>query len=205
MSQSLPIGYENKLIWWPELGMGYHPQEPISYEGDYWDKYLEYDDTDMGCKLTEARVNLVKKHTTHYDLIDIGIGGGLFVSTIDCLGYDVNTKANQWLSSVNRFKDPYIGKVTAITCWDSLEHIPDPSALLNQVEDWVFASIPVFDDNGTYVTHSKHYRPGEHIWYWSHDGFINFMARHGFILRDCNDDETKLGRENIRSYAFQRV
>ncbi len=205
MNQSLPTGYENNLIWWPELGMGYHPQEPISYDGDYWEKYLEYDNTDMGRDLTEARVNLVKKYTTNDDLVDIGIGGGLFVRTMDCQGYDVNAKANQWLLSTNRFKDPYTRPVAAITCWDAIEHIPDPVALLNQVEEWVFASIPVFNYDGTYVTSSKHYRPGEHIWYWSHNGFVKFMSKHGFKLRDFNDDETRLGRETIGSYAFQRV
>ena len=204
MKKNLPPGYEDKLIWWPELGMGYHPRDPISYEEDYWEKYLEYDNTELGNQLTQARKRLVLNNTTNEDLVDIGIGGGLFVRSMDCYGYDVNTKANEWLSSIDRYKDPYDdGPVKAITCWDAIEHIPNPVALLNNVQEWVFASIPVFESAES-VIQSKHYRPGEHIWYWSHEGFVKFMKRNGFMFTELNNDETKLGREDIMSYAFKR-
>lgn len=203
MQINLPSGSENKLIWWPELGMGYHPQEPMSYEGDYWEKYLVYDKTEMGAKLTDARCRLVKSHTDTTDIVDIGIGGGLFVRTMDCFGFDVNSNAIEWLKSEGKYRDPYARPVKAITCWDAIEHIPDPVALLNNVEEFVFTSIPVFD-SGEKVTCSKHYRPGEHIWYWTHHGFIDYMDRNGFKLLSHNDDETKLGREDIMSYAFKR-
>ena len=197
-------GYGNRLIWWPELGMGYHPQEPMSYEDDYWEKYIEYDKTEMGAKLTEVRCRLVNQHTTADDLVDIGIGGGLFVRTMDCCGYDINKKANEWLLNVGRYRNPHIRPVKAITCWDSLEHIPNPIPLLNNVKEWVFVSIPVFD-NGEQVTSSKHYRPGEHIWYWTHAGFVTYMYHNGFKMVSCSMEETKLGREDINSYAFKRI
>lgn len=203
MSRSLPIGYEDDLIWWPEKKMGYHPRAPIDYDGDYWEKYLVYDATELGEKLTQARCNLVKKHTDKYGLVDIGIGGGKFVRDMDCLGFDVNLKAIAWLNEQGKFQDPYVKRVKAITCWDAIEHIPDPGALLRNVDEWVFASIPVFE-SGDKVTSSKHYRPGEHIWYFTHEGFIHFMHRHGFQIMDLNDDETRLGRESIMTYAFRR-
>jgi len=204
MNLNLPNGYDNRLIWWPELGMGFHPQEPMDYDGDYWEKYLEYDKTEMGAALTKARVELVQRHTDTGEIVDIGIGGGLFVRTMDCFGYDVNKKANAWLMEEGRFKSPYTRSVKAITCWDAIEHVPDPITLINNVDEWFFASIPVFQ-NGDSVTSSKHYRPGEHIWYWTHAGFINFMYHCGFKMVECNLEETKLGREDINSYAFKRV
>lgn len=203
MKVSLPTGCENKLIWWPELGMGYHPQEPMNYDGDYWAKYLEYDKTQMGLDLTKARCDMVNRHAGRRGIVDIGIGGGLFVRTLDCYGYDVNKEANEWLFKSGKFRNPYARKVRGITCWDSLEHIPDPTALLNNVEEWVFASIPVFL-NGEQVTQSKHYRPGEHIWYWTHEGFVQYMFRMGFNMLEHNRDETELGREDIGSYTFKR-
>jgi len=204
MNLNLLIGSQDELIWWPELGMGFHPRNPIDYDGDYWEKYLEYDNTEMGKKLTEARCGLVLRHTNNADLVDIGIGGGLFVKMMDCHGYDVNAKANEWLIKSGSFRNPYTRPVRAITCWDAIEHIPNPVALLNNVKEFVFASIPVFD-SGEKVTCSKHYRPGEHIWYWSHGGFIDYMKRNGFDLLESNYDETKLGREDIMSYAFKRI
>jgi hypothetical protein len=203
MKKNLPAGYEDKLIWWPELEMGYHPADPIDYNGDYWKKYLEYDKSPMGLDLTKARKTFVSSYTNGSDMVDIGIGGGLFVREMNCYGYDVNHHANQWLMSVHKFKDPYDDPVNAITCWDAIEHIPDPVTLLNNVKEWVFASIPVFGSAET-VTTSKHYKPGEHIWYWSHNGFIKFMERNGFMFVDYNVEESKLGREDIVSYAFKR-
>lgn len=106
--------------------------------------------------------------------------------------------------SEGRFTSPYTRPVKAITCWDAIEHVPDPVTLINNVEEWFFASIPVFQ-NGESVTSSKHYRPGEHIWYWTHAGFVNFMYQCGFRMMECNTKETDLGREDIFSYAFKRV
>jgi hypothetical protein len=204
MSKNLPTGYEDEFIWYPDLQMGYHPRDPIDYDGDYWDKYLKYDKSDMGVELTRARLDLVKRHSKSADIIDIGIGGGLFVSEMNCYGFDVNERANQWLHSNNRFKNPYQDRAHSITCWDSIEHVPDPTTLLKNVDKWFFASIPIFQSPET-VKDSKHYRPGEHIWYFTHEGFIAWAGRHGFELVEWNDQETLLGREDIRSYAFKRV
>jgi hypothetical protein len=68
---------------------------------------------------------------------------------------------------------------------------------------YVFASIPVFDDLYK-VRDSRHYRPGEHLYYFKRQGFIDWMEAHGFLLLEWNDYESAAGRESINSFAFKR-
>jgi hypothetical protein len=182
--------------------MGFHPRDPMSYEGDYWQHYREMDATDMGGALTQARIDLVRRHFAGA-VVDIGIGGGRFVTEADAYGFDISESAVKWLMSCGRYQNPYEEGAAAI-CWDSLEHVPDPVALVACATQWLFVSMPIYDD----VHHclaSKHYKPGEHLWYWTEKGFIDWCAREGFELVEKNFIETTIGREGITSFAFRRV
>ena len=202
MNKSLPNGLTKYLVWFPELGYGWHPAEPMSYDGSYWDEYKRRDASEMGALLTNARVEFAKQHWGG-ELVDIGIGGGRFVREADCYGFDVNDNAIDWLVTHKRFVDPYKRKVEAISCWDSLEHISNPIELLNQVNKWVFVSLPIFK-NCDDVVRSKHYKPGEHIWYFTNTGFITWMQENNFYLVEHSQVESLLGRDGIISYAFRR-
>lgn len=184
--------------------MGFHPREPMSYQHDYWEKYLVMDDTPIGEELTKARKELVDFYYTG-PVVDIGIGGGKFVRSMgdQGFGFDVNQDAINWLVENNRFRDPYADRVDCITCWDSIEHIPCPEALIRQVNKMVFVSLPIFN-NPNAVTKSKHYRPGEHIWYWSDVGIIKWFKDLGFTLVEKNNAETDIGREDISTFVFRR-
>ena len=202
MTNALPIGLTDCLLWSEELGMGYHPRPPMDYSGPYFEKYQALDATQMGEELTRARVALVKRHFAG-QVVDIGIGGGRFVVDADCWGYDVNTEAVAWLRARERFFDPYINAVEAITCWDSLEHIPEPEKLIAQVGEWVFVSMPIYQSAKQCLT-SKHFKPGEHLWFFTDPGLVGWMSRQGFELAERNDIESRIGREEIVTYAFRR-
>lgn len=190
------------LVWFPEYGMGYHTAKPMEYQDDYWENYIKLDASDMGEALTNARVDFVSNYWAG-ELVDIGIGAGRFVIEADCTGFDVNKKAIQWLKSHGLYQDPYRKKVQAITCWDSLEHIPEPEKLINQVEKYVFVSMPIYKDADD-VLQSKHFKPSEHLYYWTHDGLIRWFHALGFAYVTHNDMESNLGREGIKTYAFKR-
>jgi hypothetical protein len=55
------------------------------------------------------------------------------------------------------------------------------------------------------VLRSKHFRPQEHIWYFTREGLVNAMKACGFSLVAESDFETELGREDIGTFAFRRV
>lgn len=128
----------------------------------------------------------------------------MFVERAGCRGYDVNLEAIKWLEENDRFCSPYADSIDAITCWDSLEHIDKPWKLFKHVKKWVFVSLPIFTNPAT-ITHSKHFKPGEHLWYFTHEGLIEWAKTQGFELVTHNDMETALGREGIQSYAFKRI
>jgi hypothetical protein len=204
MAQSLPLGLADCLLWAPEKGYGWHSSPPMTYSGEYFAHYQKLDATPMGEVLTKARLELVEKYTYPAIGIDIGIGGGRYVEESRGDGYDVSEEAVEWLKANSAYADPYINTVPHVTCWDSLEHIPEPEKLLAQVTDWLFVSMPIYDDAAD-VLRSKHYKPGEHLWYFTLQGFIAWCFRQGFECQEINHAETELGREGITSFAFKRV
>ena len=202
MTQSLPTGLTDTFVWSDQKGYGFHTRPAMLYTGDYFEHYQKLDNTKMGMLLTRARLELVDRYTRLTANVDIGIGGGRFVQESGGSGYDVCEAAVKWLGK--NFVDPYQQKVSSATCWDSLEHIPEPEKLLAQVKEWLFVSLPVCDTQAEWLA-SKHMKPGEHLHFWSTDGFLRWCAEQGFECVEMNRVESDLGREGIMSFAFKRV
>lgn len=176
------------------------------YGDAYFANYQRLADTDIGRRLTAARVAMLHRHwdADPAHVVDIGIGAGTFVEAAGCMGYDINPAGIAWLKERGAFRDPYAREVDGACCWDSLEHMPDPAAFLARIRWRLLVSLPIFRD-AEHALRSKHYKPGEHLWYWTERGLLWFMAMHGWDLVESNDNETWIGREDIRSYAFARV
>lgn len=209
MPRHLPIGLTNTLLWSEDLGYGWHSGQPISYDAGYFEHYRKLDSQPMAAALTRARIELVSKFVEPNETLDIGIGGGRYVLESGGMGFDVCPEARSWLISQGRFGDPYTRwrypvDLKAVTCWDSLEHIPEPEKLLERVSGWLFVSMPIYTGLADLLA-SKHYKPGEHLHYWTFDGFVKWCAAQGFELMEVNHAETELGREGITSFAFKRV
>lgn len=178
----------------------------MEYSGEYFAHYQKLDNTPMGTALTRARLELVDKYVAPNTTLDIGIGGGRYVLESGGQGFDVSTEARRWLTDTGRWVDPYECRrmISAVTCWDSLEHIPEPEKLLEKVREWLFVSMPIYDDMAD-VLRSKHFKPGEHLHYWTFSGFVTWCEAQGFELQEMNHAESELGREGITSFAFKRV
>lgn len=206
MAHSLPNGLTDTLLWSDELGMGFHPREPMSYDGGYFKKYRALDNSKSGEALTQLRRDMVERHFGNNggQLIDIGIGGGRFVRQFDSWGYDVNPDAVEWLEQIASFRDPYLHGAEALTFWDSLEHIPDPEAAVACARRWVFVSMPIYDNVHDCLA-SPHYKPGEHLHYWTFLGLAGWFKRQGFEMFEANHMETEAGRRGIMSFAFRRT
>lgn len=153
--------------------------------------------------MTLARIQLVARHYTG-PLLDVGIGAGQFLEARpNTLGYDVNPHGIEWLKSRGRWTDLYAQRYRALSFWDALEHIDRPNRAVAKAEEWVFVSVPIFT-GAEHLLRSRHYKPSEHIWYWSHDGLVRWFNGQGFDCIEHNTMETALGREGIGSYAFRR-
>lgn len=204
MTPSLPSGLNDTLLWCNEKGYGWHSSPPMQYSGSYFANYVRLDDTPMGAALTKARLELVEKYTKASLGVDIGIGGGRYVKESWGNGFDVSSEAVNWLKLMSAYVDPYAQPVHSITCWDSLEHIPEPEKLLAQVTDWFFVSLPTFESAEEAMA-SKHFKPSEHLWYFSIPGLIRWAEDQGFQVMEVNHAESELGREGITSFAFKRL
>lgn len=204
MTQSLPTGLNDTFLWSEELGRGWHTRPAMRYEGQYFAHYQKLDNTQMGALLTRARLDLVGKYFPPNETIDIGIGGGRYVQESGGFGFDVCDDALKWLMKGGKYRSPYLYPTDAVTCWDSLEHIPDPALLLKQVREWLFVSLPICESREEWAA-SKHFKPGEHVHYFTRDGFLRWCAEQGFECVEMNRVESDLGREGIMSFAFKRV
>jgi hypothetical protein len=195
-----------RLTWFPDLGVGYFPVEDpqAPYDVRYFAKYMGYQATDMGRRITQARLELVERHWQG-PLVDVGIGSGAFVSARpNTKGYDINPCGVYWLKDKELFCDPYREPVEAVSLWDVLEHIAEFDKLLARVTARVFVSLPVFTGPHE-VLSSRHYREDEHFWYFSAYGFLKIMATLGWQALEHNEAETRIGREGIASFAFARA
>src|SRR5215471_19028266 len=82
-----------RLIWWPEIGVGYFPVEKPVYDRAYFNRFDRDARTDLGKALMQARVDFIDQHYRG-TLIDVGIGSGAFIEARGnhrmTYGYDVN-------------------------------------------------------------------------------------------------------------------
>jgi len=193
-----------EFVWFPEKGYGYIDADPTGVYGDsYIEKYRAYEETEVGRRINEARVKLVKKYTGVLRLVDVGVGSGAFMREIGCLGYDVNPAAVEKMKEAETWCDPTVDSVNAATFWDSMEHMENPRDILDNVEKWAFLSIPVFS-GPSHVLRSKHLRRDEHYWYFTERGLGNYMRDAGFFLVERSRMEERYGREDIGTFVFLR-
>src|ERR1017187_3224838 len=131
---TVPIkDYSHDLVWC-EHGHGFLKSEGYDYGEEYWEKYQGYVN-DLGHRLTAARIDFIKRNLGTLDgLCDVGIGSGEFVDKAKCKGFDVNPFAKEWLTRHENYGDPYAENFKALSFWDVLEHIEDPSPLLRKAE-----------------------------------------------------------------------
>lgn len=202
-----------RLTWLPAIGVGYYPVTAgaAPYDRAYFERFGRQADSQIGRALMNARVDLVADYHAG-ELVDVGIGSGAFVELRNSggrfppntFGFDVNPCGLAWLKDRQLYADPYVRRVRAVSFWDVLEHIPDFPKILANVTDWVFISIPIFTD-ANHVLRSRHFRPTEHVWYFTAEGLINVMAQLGFRHVYQDNVETRLGREDIGSFVFRRA
>ena len=198
------VGGDHYCIQWRDhAGIGFLNLQETPYDAAYFEKYVCYAQTEFGVQLNQARIDLVEKYCPLGSLVDVGIGSGQFMAAIGGYGFDINPVAVKLLEDNGRILNPYTGQVDCATFWDSLEHIADIADILKNVKKFCFVSIPIYEDL-QHILSSKHYRPNEHCWYTTDEGFKLFMDAHGFSVVTQNTMETDLGRDGIGTYVLCR-
>jgi hypothetical protein len=180
----------------------------IDYDESYFQHYLDIKGSEIAKRLNAARTGITEKYCRC--LLDIGIGSGEFIglSKSKVFGFDINPFAVRWLKEEGLFVDLYGDHpegIEGFTLWDTLEHVPEPQLLFQQIPSnrFVFVSLPIFEDLNK-VRASKHFKPNEHLYYFERRGLVTFMTDSGFEFIAHNDDETKAGRESIETFVFRK-
>jgi len=197
--------------WDAENEIGYYPVSDTWYNNGYFEASKRNAESPIAEALNQFRIGLVNTHVgEHSFVLDYGAGYGHFVFGRDfTLGYDIGEKSVWKLWKNGRFFDPYSEDMTkknikAVTFFDVIEHMRDPILILRRIKDQiVFISLPIFRDKNHILT-SKHFKTNEHFWYFTDKAIKQYMGEQGFLFLDRRDDETKIGREDIKTYVFKR-
>lgn len=178
----------------------------VSYDDSYFDCYAKLEGQEIARKLNAGRVEIVNKHVGPDTwVLDVGVGSGEFIKNRrNTLGHDVNKKAIVWLRENHLWSQSLEG-FPAYTFWDVLEHVDVPNNYFKRMADGclLFTSLPTFEDLNR-VRESRHYKPGEHLYYFTEEGFIDWMSRYRFRLLERSRFETDAGRDGITSFVFKR-
>lgn len=200
----LTIAAEHGVAYQTYMGHGRVP-----YDASYLAKVDAYDRTPIATAVNKGRCEFMARHLPlGASVLDIGAGSGAMVRDMTAAGwrakgYDVIPDAIGRLMQNSQFaEDPY--QFDATTMWDAIEHIENPEPRLRTPKGaYLFASLPIFEDLSR-IRESKHYRPGEHLYYWTAAGFTEWMALYGFRLLEQSNHEIEAGREAIGAFAFKR-
>lgn len=199
---------DNDLMLCQQRGVAYQRDmsHPIEYGDAYFDAFLALENQEIARKINAGRIDLVNKYMgAGGHVVDVGIGSGEFIKNRqNTFGHDVNPKAKAWLKEQLKLAPPF-DHCRAFTFWDVLEHIEKPNDYFRRMPDGchLFACLPVFSDLER-VRESKHYKPNEHFYYWTEQGFVDWLALYRFRLLEKQTFETEAGRDSITSFAFVR-
>jgi hypothetical protein len=204
---AMPAEEDGDLMLCREHGVAYqrNRQHIVAYDEPYYTKCTSYAGQEIERRIIAGRLDMVARRVAGNRVLDVGIGSGAFVkSRPNTWGCDVNPVAIEWLKR-NDLWSEHLDRFAGVTMWDVIEHLQVPELYLRQIQlhAYLFVSIPVFYGLGA-IRLSKHYRPGEHLQYWTEEGFVAWVEQHGFRVLERSDHEIQAGRESVMSFALQR-
>lgn len=206
-AENIPFGNDLRYCYRHGIMFQTDMTQSIEYGEKYYQHYVNLIETEISNKLNSGRVTITEKYSTC--LLDVGIGSGEFImrSKMKTYGFDINPYGVRWLEERGLFVDKLIpDEIDGWTFWDTLEHIPEPQQMLGRVKsgNHVYVSLPIFHDI-TKIRQSKHYKPGEHYYYFTERGFIWFANELGFDIVEMSDIESLAGRENIQTFVLRKA
>lgn len=208
----MPARRERDLMFCEDAGLAYQAEMALgraAYGDAYMAKFAEYD-PQIEREVNMGRANFVARHAGELArVLDWGCGSGAFLrlaqaSGMDCAGYEVIPAAAAWLKKEHVYAED-VSEFDALCLWDVLEHLEEPGRVIGRVRPgaMLFVSLPVFPQLKT-IRASRHYRPGEHLYYFTANGLAAWLRRYGYWLAGTSDHEVRAGRDSIGAYAFER-
>lgn len=188
-------------------GVAYQADMGFRVSVPYFEKCGGYEGQEIAQKINAGRVALVNLYASpEKRVLDVGVGSGEFIKhRPHTFGFDVDPDAQDWLKAAGKWSDDF-SAFRAFTFWDVIEHVEDPEGYFARMPagSYLFTCLPIFSDLAR-IRESKHYRPGEHLYYWTAEGFVAWMKLHRFDMMATQNFESAAGRDSILSFAFYRA
>ena len=177
----------------------------IEYDADYYYNLLKIH-TDTARKIVDIRYQFIRENILSENampdttVLDYGCGVGF-----------MKALAPEWIHQVDTFDVmpvPMTGitrdKYDIITMYDVLEHIPDFTEVAPVLKKgkFVVVTVPVKPDNVAWAEY-KHFKPGEHLHYFTDDLIEHLFDHMGFYLKCVGNPECP-PREYVKTYVFTK-
>lgn len=170
----------------------------IHYDVEYYDNLLrQYSSTAR--EIAIIRHEFIRSLRPKW-ILDYGSGVGWF-RAFRPDGVEVDTFDIGPFTQTGISRDSY-----DIVCFhDVLEHIPDWGTIAPIISKakYVAGTVPILV-NGQVLSTWKHYKPGEHFYYWSEKGFESAMNEVGLERIEHGWPECP-PRTDILSFKYRRV
>ena len=158
---------------------------------EYIAEYEQEAATPLGQQIIASRWRTVKNYCKRGTLLDFGCGAGAFhmaaPPSFVATGWDVNP--------YSVFNKPYpCGPYDVLTLWDVIEHLSAPMAIVgNYGPQFIFISTPnAANTNLSQFRSWKHYKPDEHIHYYTPLTLAISLAAAGYSLQGYDHVEGRL-------------
>jgi len=157
------------------------------YDADYVGRYAAYPTDEMSL----LRVGFLKAHVSTGRLLDVGYGNGAFLRTAQAAGFETFGHeihgGDFGIDEVNIRTDSSLWDV--VTFFDSLEHFPDFEVVRSLVRRsrFVLVSLPLYPPEFPAIRTWKHYKPGEHLHYFSRESLRRLVGQELIMASNLED------------------
>lgn len=179
---------------------------PFNYDENYYENLLEMYAGSME-RISNIRWQFIASVEPGL-VLDYGSGNNAFTlfkpDDVIVDSFDIGMIGNAKYPQTGIRHDKY----DLICLWDVLEHVDwecsTDEAMLEAISKvkHLAATIPVLP-NGNKLEDWKHYKPGEHLIYFTANSFMNFIESLGFTTIKCGQPECP-PRTDIHSFLFRR-
>lgn len=191
----------------------------IQYDSEYIkSRYDQYPTTRSMSKLRwDVITRIIDPFMENMEsVLDFGCGNGDFLlngkTELGMKVHGIEAAADYPLNFINRVADPV--PCDLFTCFDSIEHVEDPRALLAKVQSpYICISLPWCHERTLgleWFANWKHRRPGEHLWHFDHLSLPALLGEFGYKLIYCGNPEDEIRKgdgvlPNILTCLFEKI
>jgi hypothetical protein len=153
-------------------------------------------------KINKIRWEWIRSHCNPLTVLDYGCGVGWFRAFRPETGLTVNT------FDIGEFPQTGIrlSEYDLICFWDVLEHLPSFDVIEELLDkaQYVAATVPIVPERRSFDLRKwKHFKPGEHLHYWTSEMVIDMFEAYGYKLVTTGTPECP-PRQDVHSFLFER-